>query len=343
MVLANYNEFISEVNSKTNIIPIIVSTDQHGTIGKDSEVYKYINEIVDFSKISKIINLGDTVYSEYNKEQLDDYKEATKMLPKEKRLEIIGNHERSGNPDINDLKERYSSFGRDDSGFNFTYTVNDPIFKVRYLSIDTKEKSPTYDGGYLESNKAEYIVNELQKESENDIVILSHPYLFRDAMITRDNVVFTGSDYFIGGASSQTDVKASFVEMLKNRKIKGSGVLLDSEGNSHPYDFSKCNSDILMSLHGHHHTEGYGMKEGFTEFLFQSMREDEVFNLKEPNCFYFAYIDKTNQEFKCWKNVKGYSSWKITIWSENWTNRKNFSNILRFLYNIRNRRTIWKK
>ena len=73
--------------------------------------------------------------------------------------------------------------------------------------------------------------------------------------------------------------------MLQARKNKTAGVLIDCEGKTHTYDFTECESDLLMSIHGHHHTEGFETYKGLTEFLFQSMLMNNA-NNDEPNCFY---------------------------------------------------------
>ena len=313
MVLKNYNEFISEVDGDPNKIPMIVSTDQHGAIKSDSEVYTYINEITDWSKISKIINLGDTVDPIFNPFQLINYRIATKCLPKEKRIEVIGNHDRFFVPFgklVDILFFPTPNAAR--SPMRDTFVVKDEQFNVRYLAVDTKFFPWNYHDGYLFSSQADFIIKELEKNDSSDIVMLSHPYLFRDEMIRRDGTTFTGSEYFIGGPEKFADVKQSFVDMLSARKNKTSGVLIDCRGKEHPYDFSKCESDFIMALHGHHHTEGYETKGGVTEFLFQSFTKDNADNT-EPFCFYFAYIDREKNTFKCWKNFAGYDAWEIEI------------------------------
>lgn len=313
MVKSNYDEFISEVDGDSSKIPFIVTTDQHGAITADSEIYKYINEITDWSKVSKILNLGDTVSLISNPFELINYKIATRCLPKEKRIEVIGNHDRFFVPfgTLIDMiffptPGAVRSPGRD------VFTVKDDQFNIRYLSVDTKHFPWNYTDGSLSSSQADFIIAELEKEDESDIVMISHPYLFRDAMIRRNGETFTGSEYFIGGPDKYADVKQSFVDMLSARKNKTSGVLIDCSGKEHPYDFTNCKSDFLMTLHGHHHTEGYETKDGITEFLFQSFTKDNAQNT-EPNCFYFAYIDTQAKTFKCWKNVNGYDAWEISI------------------------------
>ncbi len=313
MVLKNYNEFISEVDGDPDKIPMIVSTDQHGAIKANSEVYKYINEITDWSKISKILNLGDTVEPIFNPFQLIAYRKATRCLPSEKRIEVIGNHDRFFVPfgTLVDMiffptPNAERSKGRD------TFVVKDEQFNIRYLAVDTKHFPWNYTDGDLSPSQADFIISELSKDDDSDIVMVSHQYIFRDEMIRRDGSTFTGSEYFIGGPDKDADVKQSFIDMLSARKSKTAGVLIDSRGKEHPYDFSSCKSELLMTLHGHHHTEGYETKDGITEFLFQSFTKDNADNT-EPFCFYFAYIDRKTNTFKCWKNFAGYDAWEIEI------------------------------
>lgn len=310
-VSKNYDEFISEIDDDSNKIPIIISTDQHGAISSDSEVYKYINELVDWEKISKIINLGDTVNLVFNKTELQDYSKATQCLPKEKRIEIIGNHDRFFIFDDKSIKKDYfpnldAIYSDDEKAF----VVKDSKFNVKYLVVDTEYFPYTYTNGHLSSKQADFIINELSKNDGYNIILLSHAYIFNDKIISRDGSTFTGSEYFIGSQNNDVEVKQSFIDMLAARKNKSLGILIDSEGFNHTYDFSKCKSDFLITLHGHHHSEGYETKNGITEFLFQSMIFDNKDDC-EPLCFYFAYIDIDNNNLKVWKNVAGYEPLEI--------------------------------
>lgn len=313
MVLKNYEEFIAEVDGDPNKIPMIVSTDQHGAITANSEIYKYIDEITDWSKISKIINLGDTVENTFNPFELAAYRIATKCLPKDKRIEVIGNHDRFYLP-FGTLVDMifFPTPHAERAISRNAFSVKDEEFNVRYLAVDPKNFPYKYTDGSISTVQANFIIKELSKEDDSDIIFLAHPYLFRDAVIRRNGSVFTGSDYFIGGPDKYTDVKQSFVDMLAARKNKTAGVFVDCRGVEYPYDFTNCKGDLLMTLHGHHHTEGYETKDGITEFMFQSFTKDNAQNT-EPNCFYFAYIDRETNKFKCWKNFVGYDAWEIDI------------------------------
>lgn len=312
-VQANYDEFIAEVDGDSSKIPLIVSTDQHGAIDPKSEYYQYINSIVDWTKVSKIINLGDTVKELFNVGDLLSYRVATMCLPDEKRIEVVGNHDRFFLPvgapvDLFFFPNDENSIAIDRKAF----TVKDEEFNVRYLALDTKYFPWNSNNGALYTADADYLVRELSKNDPSDIILLSHPYIFNDAIISRTGRVFTGSDYYIGLKREGSEAKQSFLDMLTARKNKTSGVLVDSLGIKHPYDFTNCQGEFLMSLHGHHHTEGYETKDGITEFLFQSMTLDNA-NNTEPGVFYFAYIDRDAKTFKCWKNYEGYDAWEISI------------------------------
>ena len=311
--LDNYNELIDETDGNSSRIPMIVTTDQHGAISADSGFYEYINSIVDWNRISKIINLGDTVKLVYNPLELSSYRKATECLPTGKRIEVIGNHDRFFVPTGKLVEKRFfPNPGAEYSEDRKAFVIKDEEYNIRYLAVDTKCFPYYYTGGRLWTKQADFIVRELSKNDESDIVLLSHAYLFKDRMIARDGSTFTGSEFFIGSESKDTDVKQSFINMLAARKNKTSGVLLDSEGVIHPYDFSQCDSDFLMTLHGHHHTEGYETKDGITEFLFQSMTLDNEAD-SEPLCFYYAYIDTQTKTLKVWKNLPGYEPLEVQI------------------------------
>lgn len=311
-VVDNYKEFSSEIG-RSRRIPLIVSTDQHGSIKADSEVFKFINDLVDWNKISKIINLGDTVELTYSKSQLKAYNEAMRYIPMEKRLELEGNHDAHISAVKRDVSKYFPAPSAEMSKNKTAFTVTDESFNVRYLAINPMDYPWSYTTGKIDTTQADFIVSELEKTDASDIIILSHPYLFRDAIIRRDGTTFTGSDTFVGTGKKGADVKQSLLDMFLARKNRTAGVFVDSKGVEHPYDFTNCKGDLLMSLHGHHHTEGYETSNGFTEFMFQSFRHNGSIDDSEPNCFYFAYIDGNEKTFKCWKNIEGYSAWKINI------------------------------
>lgn len=303
----NYKEFAKEAAARKNVIPFIASSDQHGLVTADSEVFKFINDLVDWNGISKILSLGDTVTSTYNKKELKAWSTAMQYVPAEKRLELFGNHDGHISLKRYDMEKYFIAPGAVGNDENNAFSVFDSLYGVRYLAIDPMSYPWTYTSGRISSSQADFIVKELEKKDAGDIVLISHPYLFRDAVIKRDGTTFTGSEYFIGSADRDTEVKQSFLDMLLARKEKKAGVFTDSDGNEHPYDFTGCRSDFLMTLHGHHHLEGYETFNGITEFMFQSFRYDE------KNCFYFAYIDRDAKTFKCWKNIPGYDAWEFGI------------------------------
>ncbi len=303
----NYKEFIAEVKGDSTRIPMIVTTDQHGTVTADCEVFRFINDLADWDNISKIINLGDTVSLLHSNIQLKAYDKAMEYVPAEKRLELFGNHDGHLSLIRRDMTKYFIAPGAEYTAKKDAFTVYDEQFGVRYLSVDPMGYPWTYSSGRINTAQADFIVRELEKKDAGDIVLLAHPYLFNDRIIRRDGTVFTGSETFIGKGKKGTDVRQSFLDMLLARKNKTAGVFVDSDGAEHPYDFTQCDGKFLMALHGHHHTEGYETSGGITEFLFQSFRYDE------QNCFYFAYIDTDDMTFKCWKNIPGYDAWEIDI------------------------------
>lgn len=312
-VIANYKEFINEVGTDGTKIPMIISSDQHGTIKADCTVFKFIDELVDWNRISKVISLGDTVELLFNPVQLKAFSKAMQYVPNEKRLELEGNHDSHISLIKRNMDKYFIAPSAVKSEDGKAFCVKDDSFNVRYLAVNPMSYPWTYKSGRINTEQADFIVAELEKNDSSDIILLSHTYLFRDEIIKRDGTAFTGSDYFIGSDKKGTDVKQSFLDMLDARQERKAGVFTDSDGIKHPYDFTECKGELLMSLHGHHHTEGYETYEGFTEFLFQSFAHNGSENDDEPNCFYFAYIDKENKKFKCWKNIEGYSAWEIDI------------------------------
>lgn len=311
MVQANYDAFIAEVMGDYSRIPIIVHTDQHGRIGEKNPVLKLIGDITNWYEISKCINLGDTVADRFSAAALQAYLDAAKdCIPLSRRLDVYGNH------DIWDADEgqkytvnqkRLSPYfkniyarRRSNNGY---FTVMDDYYNVTYLVINNMEYPATnYSTRRITTVQANFIVEELSKKDGHDIILLSHvPLVADDTMTSRDTSYQAYTETFLSDATAN----ASFLAMIAARKTKTSGTFTDSEGVEHAYDFSACDGELLMSLHGHTHFEAYKALTGsVTEFAFDWF---------DGNTFYFAYIDRNAKKFKFWKNENGVEPLEISI------------------------------
>lgn len=311
MVQANYDAFIAEVMGDYNRIPIIVHTDQHGRIGAQNPVLKLIGDVTNWYEISKCVNLGDTVADRFGATVLQTYLDAAKdCIPLSRRLDVYGNHDvwdadenQKYTVDQKRLSPYFKNIYARRHGNNGYFTVVDDYYNVKYLVINNMEYPDTnYSTRRITTAQANFIVEELGKKDGYDIILLSHvPLVADDTMTSRDPSYQAYTETFLSDATDNT----SFLAMIAARKAKTSGTFTDSEGVEHAYDFSGCNSELLMSLHGHTHFEAYKSLTGsITEFAFDWF---------DGNTFYFAYIDRNAKKFKCWKNENGVEPLEISI------------------------------
>lgn len=311
MVQANYDAFVADVMGDYNRIPFIVHTDQHGRIGAKNPVLKLIGDITNWYEISRCINLGDTVADRFGATVLQTYLDAAKdCIPLSRRLDVYGNHDvwdadenQKYTVDQKRLSPYFKNIYARRHGNNGYFAVVDDYYNVKYLVINNMEYPDTnYSTRRITTAQANFIVEELDKKDGYDIILLSHvPLVADDTMTSRDPSYQAYTETFLSDATANT----SFLAMIAARKAKTSGTFTDSEGVEHAYDFSGCNSGLLMSLHGHTHFEAYKSLTGsITEFAFDWF---------DGNTFYFAYIDRNVKKFKCWKNENGVEPLEISI------------------------------
>ena len=311
MVQANYDAFIADVMGDYNRIPFIVHTDQHGRIGTKNPVLKLIGDVVNWYEISKCVNLGDTVADRFSAAALQAYLDAAKdCIPLSRRLDVYGNHDvwdadenQKYTVDQKRLSPYFKNIYARRHGNNGYFTVVDDYYNVKYLVINNMVYPDTnYSTRRITTAQANFVVEELGKKDGYDIILLSHvPLVADDTMTSRDASYQAYTETFLSDAAAN----ASFLAMIAARKTKTSGTFADSEGVGHAYDFSACDSELLMSLHGHTHFEAYKSLPGsVTEFAFDWF---------DGNTFYFAYIDRNAKKFKCWKNENGVEPLEISI------------------------------
>lgn len=311
MVQTNYDAFMAEVLGDYNRIPLIVHTDQHGRIGADNPVLKLIGDLTDWYEVSKCVNLGDVVSDRFSAAALQAYLDAARdHIPLSRRLDVYGNHD-VWDPDENKKysvdQKRLSPYFKNiyarRHGNNGYFTVTDDYYNVKYLVISDLEYPDTNDSTRrMSTAQAEFLVTELGADDGYDIVLVSHvPLVMDDTVTSRDTSYTAYLETFLSDAA----VNTSFLAMIAARKAKTSGSFADSEGVTHAYDFTGCRSELLMSLHGHTHFEAYKSITGsVTEFAFDWF---------DGNTFYFAYIDRVQKKFKCWKTEAGAAALEIDI------------------------------
>lgn len=253
-------------NHDFNSIPLWVITDTHSMLPADDvyDIGEYINSISPNGLMA--LFLGDIVDIQFNTTVLDNYRNHVDAF--KKVISVIGNHDRNNTKINGDIVETSHSlvnkyfitpnFERFDDVLYGSY--NDIDFNVRYLVINPYEVVPmnTDKNVRIGTKQMTWLIKNLT-ECDRDIIILMHQ-MFTDLNIHRTGTIQTWAD--------ATATLRNIWSMLKDRKNKRTGSITDDDGVAHNYDFSKCESDLLCTLHGHTHEELYLQDEGLLAYAF---------------------------------------------------------------------------
>lgn len=313
-ILQARDEWKNEYRSDENIIPLVLSTDQHSylnnTYGKP--LYNYLALAVNWSEVSASLNLGDVCSGKYNTGELSNMLTALSNIPVIKQINMMGNHD-----------VWYGDFVIDDSTFteaqntyfnNSSYNGNvrfenrgneimiDAVHGIKYICIacwyysDDKYYHYTYP-----EDAMDWLLGQLSVNDNYDIVILSHIQPLATSRTWYKPSVDgneASSEIQTRNYSGVAPYGASgmFEGLLAARKNKTSGTITDSDGITHNYDFSSCTSDLLCWLAGHAHVDAFAYDNGgdVPVIIFDAYRYDN-------HPFYFINIDRTQEQVNVWK------------------------------------------
>lgn len=322
-VLAARDAWISDYSANDSTIPLIVHTDQHGTLTKDfgKSLFSYVANIVDWDKCSAVINLGDVITGTYVESTLIQMNNTLAPIPNNKKINIIGNHDTWGDwrndssmsaPSQDFWNELLSYF--DNSRFDgymkygthqTAESMIDEEHLVKYVVIggwDYDKSKGGYSHYVISPGNLDAIISALSVIDDYDIILLSHIQPFNETKTSKvwyrpavDGGSESSSEVNVGTMVHTSDT--SLNALFNARKNKTAGTVNDSYGNAHAFDFSACTSDLLCTLHGHQHTDRY--KWNCDEYDLPTMIFDALHYDHQP--FYFVNIDRHNQRINVWK------------------------------------------
>lgn len=311
-IISNYQGFISEVDGYPTRIPLIIHTDQHGRLGYayGAGVIKLLGKLVNWYKISNVLNLGDTCSTVFTESQLENMLNLNlQYIPFSKSINIFGNHdtwdETSGTRVYHDSQEILEPYFYNDAkrGGAGWFAKVDNRFNVKYVAFTSYQYANNSAISCINTDQADFLIRELSADDGYDIIILSHqPLKIVGSTLVDPNETLGNYTLFFSNT-----VTESFLSMISARKQKTSGTFVDSQGVSHNYDFSNTSSEILMAINGHTHYERY------------QLIENSIFDWSadwfDDATFYFAYIDKKNMKFKRWKNDRANIVDDVVEWN----------------------------
>lgn len=290
-------------------IPIIVSTDQHGRT--NTGIFNMIGKSFSMHDISKVMNLGDTVATDWydadeahpmlSDAQLEAWCKSVKAVPFSKQLNVFGNHDccygnytDEGNPigtRYPDSKAHLYQYFRNiyarRTNNNGWFSVKDDAFNVKYVVYSLYQWPNGLDNSdAIHTEQMEWFIDELKADDGYDIVIVAHePF----------NLNCTTATYPTNGTLQDvTWERGKALEAVINARMnKTSGTTTDGSGVSHSFDFAGCSSELLCSLHGHTHEDQYAYTEG-------GMLQN-AFDWFANNTFFMVLIDRVERKLNVWK------------------------------------------
>lgn len=284
------NDWMLEYSGNINKIPLIIHTDQHDEMGDaaSKSMWETIDSMVSWYDISKVINLGDTTNSYDNFDDptlgdhnLEEYLEATENIPFSKRIEVFGNHDcmkiinasLTYVPDVPKVLNQYfknvMARRTSNNGYHVTY---DPYFNVKYIVLTGYDYVDATHYDIVSSEQYEFLIKEMTKNDGYDIIVCSH----QEADIYREA---TG-------------------QLIKARCNKTSGTFTDRLEVSHTYDFTNCENDLIVCLHGHSHSDRYT----YDDLGILSQSFDNYYDTTRP--IFFVIVDREDRQLKVWKVLR---------------------------------------
>lgn len=305
-----YNAMMSECMGNSEKIPFLLQTDNHDYFPKS--VYDLCAKMINFAQFSQVLTLGDIAGNYFHETHLQNYVDAMKVFPIEKKTAIAGNHDvwvgASDRSYIDQAKlstylKNYTLRRYGNNGYG---VLADDYFNVKYLIISNYDKEEGEGGSRISTKQVNFIIDELSKKDGYDVVILSHePISLSDSTTTA--LLEAGIYTTMGNYFSFISSRGGFISMLLARKNKGSGTYTDDEGVEHTYDFTDCNSELLCCFCGHTHVEGFDFING--ELLNVAWGG---INHADGHPMYFGYIDKKNRLLKYYRVAGDYSA-SVTV------------------------------
>lgn len=299
---AAYNLLLDKCNYRYDIIPIILTTDQHNRVAESQlkGVYRLLADIVDWQGISKVVNLGDAT-NEGTAGELTNALATFDLLPADKQVNSWGNHD-YGNVVTSDqawVRKYFRNGCARYGGGNGYFVAYDDIYNVKYVCLnnwDFVDVTAHYHG-QCSSEQYAWAIAELSKNDGYDVIICAHsPWDSADVTWLDDdegrNVWVENYAGWDGTWEYDEAANAGWMQLLADRKNKASGSFIDSLGVTHAYDFTKCDNDVIISLHGHMHQDFY---------------KQHPITMVEFDCYknyyavYFCWIDRKNKKFGWWK------------------------------------------
>lgn len=308
------NQFMEEHSGNMRLIPVMVYTDMHILdTSKSVSLFNLAADILPEKEMSAYISLGDIVNDKWTdnaefgllkNNELEHFLTVTGALPKDKRIDVFGNHDtwyvptggaltyvpnlKYLSPYFNNSAQRRIETCPDNSG---NMVIYDGYYMVKYIVIADWDYT-NYAYPAVSTTHWNWIISELSKVDNYDIIILSHIPLWIDENTAIDP--FTGNTIGVDGTVGFVFQNHDADVLWTGRKNKTAGIFTDASGTQHSYDFTNCKGNLLCSFHGHQHKDEY-------QYVGGELLEMLYGNFSVHSKIYFSLIDREERKLKTWR------------------------------------------
>ena len=284
-----YNNLLNAYREIPNIgVPFMIYTDQHNS---GVEPMRWLNNHdADINGMGVMnLNLGDTCDADFNETVLSKLYDRTWQI--KNYIGVLGNHD-AINGNYYDLNRWFiSTRGRKFyNGAMPCFTVEDNAHTVKYIAVGNYilGTDSNYSKG-LTTDAAKWLIDELSANDGYDIVYLQHWGMYKSRRARNEETETTVDTARENANTSSNNYK--MWQLLLARKNKESGTFEDADGVVHNFDFTDCEHELLITLHGHDHAELFSTVDGLTAYA-----ADRCVNSR---CT-FGLIDRQNSKVTFW-------------------------------------------
>lgn len=248
---------------------------------------------MNWSRYSAFLNLGDDC-NNVDESCLMASRDAVASVPIGKQIRIAGNHDvwRNGdsgtrictNAEYEQMRNVYynnSAYGTDYHYYGMGLETGvDSSHDVRYVVAtgwdDSKAGTTNYKWN-ITSKMMDDIITMLSKD-DHDLIWLSHIQPFGGNFDTVKPAVDGNeqtTESYTPMRLNCMDYVVNLNQLIADRKHKRAGSITDGSGVSHPYDFTRCTTDLLCCLCGHDHVDRYWYVDGVPVILLDAYAYDD--------------------------------------------------------------------